>query len=325
MLKSQLFSGCAAPEQYMADEPLDAATDIYGFTATLFFALTGNLPANAKDRAKDARLLISTNTVKRLPPHVVTALANGLQMKREERISDFDELRAQLSVASTVQAIQDEISRTASMTPVQRERSGKSSVSAGAVGIVATIVALLIFGAAGLYWLSLNPLVGVFENNATMPPTQAPTASPDWTGPVVPDYVGKSYEEVVAAVEADSNLSLKVSADGEFSDTVAEGNVISQQPSPGEPMTSGSAIIYVVLSKGPQLKILPDVKDKSVSAAAEKLTDLGFVVVQEVEYDSEVPEGKVIDYADHDAGDKIESGSEITLIVSLGAYPQDEY
>ena len=124
-----------------------------------------------------------------------------------------------------------------------------------------------------------------------------------------PDYVGKSYEEVVTAVEADSNLSLKVSADGEFSDTVAEGNVISQQPSPGEPMTSGSAIIYVVLSKGPQLKILPDVKDKSVSAAAEKLTDLGFVVVQEVEYDSEVPEGKVIDYADHDAGDKIESGS----------------
>ena len=325
MLKSQLFSGCAAPEQYRNDESLDISTDIYGFTATLFFALTGNLPANAKEREKDSRLLISTNTVKRLPPHVVTALANGLQMKREDRISDFDELRAQLSVASTVQAIQDEISRTASMTPIQRKEAKKSNVSAGAVGVVATIVALLIFGAAGLWWLGQNPLVGIFTKSATVAPTQAPTASPDWTGPVVPDYIGKSYEEVVAAVEADSNLSLKIAADGEFSDTVAEGNVISQQPSPGEAMTSGSSVIYIVLSKGPQLKILPEVKDKSVSAAAEKLTDLGFVVVQEVEYNSEVAEGKVIDYQDHSAGDKIESGSEITLLVSLGNYPQENY
>ncbi|MBQ3417692.1 MAG: PASTA domain-containing protein [Ruminococcus sp.] len=324
MLKSQLFSGCAAPEQYRNDEPLDIAADIYGFTASLFYALTGNLPANAKDREKDARLLISTNTVKRLPPHVVSALANGLQMKKDDRISDFDELRAQLSVASTVQAIQDEISRTASMTPVQRKEEKKSTVSAGAVGVVATIVALLIFGAAGLWWLGQNPLVGVFAKSATTAPTQAPTASPDWTGPVVPDYVGKSYEEVVAAVEADSNLSLKIAADGEYSDTVAEGNVISQQPAPGEAMTSGSSVIYIVLSKGPQLKILPEVKDKSVSAAAEKLTDLGFVVVQEVEYDSEVAEGKVIDYKDHSAGDKIESGSEIVLRVSLGNYPQEE-
>ena len=325
MLKSQLFSGCAAPEQYRDDEALDAITDIYGITATLFYALTGNLPASANEREKDARLLISTNTVKRLPPHVVSALANGLQMKRENRISDFDELRAQLSVASTVQAIQDEISRTASMTPVQREKAKKSNVSAGAVGVVATIVALLLFGAAGLWWLSINPLQGVFAAGYTMPPTHAPTASPDWTGPVIPDFVGKTYEEVVTAVEADGSLSLRVSADGEFSDTVPEGNVISQQPSPGEPMTSGSAIVYVVLSKGPQLVQLPDVKDKSVSAAAEKLTDLGFVVVQEVEYSDDVAEGKVIDYEDHSAGDKIESGSEITLIVSLGKMPDDYY
>ena len=102
ILKSQLYSGCAAPEQYTEGAVLDVPTDIYGLTATLFYALTGNLPANAKEREKDSRLLISTNTVKRLPPHVVTALANGLQMKSDARIADFDELRAQLSVASTV-------------------------------------------------------------------------------------------------------------------------------------------------------------------------------------------------------------------------------
>ena len=114
-LKSQLYSGCAAPEQYENNFPLDTITEIYGFSATLFYALTGHLPAPAKDRLKDSRLLMSTSTVKRLPPHVVTAIANGLQVKRENRITDFDALRSQLSVSHTAQAIQEEISRTANM------------------------------------------------------------------------------------------------------------------------------------------------------------------------------------------------------------------
>jgi serine/threonine-protein kinase len=53
MLKSQLYSGCAAPEQYLDNQKLDVPTDIYGLTATLFYALTGKLPANAKEREKD--------------------------------------------------------------------------------------------------------------------------------------------------------------------------------------------------------------------------------------------------------------------------------
>ncbi len=115
VLKSQLFSGAAAPEQYDDNFPLDDITDIYGFSATLFYALTGHLPKSAPERRKDSRLLMSTTTVKKLPPHVVSALANGLQVERENRITDFDELRSQLSVAHTAKAIQDEISRTASM------------------------------------------------------------------------------------------------------------------------------------------------------------------------------------------------------------------
>lgn len=317
MLKSQLYNGCAAPEQYRSDATLDVATDIYGLTATLFYALTGNLPANAKDREKDARLLISTNTVKRLPPHVVTALANGLQMRREARIKDFDEFRAQLSVASTVQAIQDQISRTASMTPIKREEMKKSKVNPTAVGVVATIVALLVFAAVGLYWISINPLMGVFTNGETVPMTVAP-ATEDWTGPVVDDYVGKSYEEVVAAVKEDS---IKVSADGDFSDEIPKGYVMSQEPKPGEPIRESSQVLYVVISKGPRLVELPDVVGKSYLAAAEMLTDAGFIVTQEVEFSSEYAEGKVMEYVDRKAGDKIESGSEVVIKVSRGAEP----
>lgn len=317
MLKSQLYSGCAAPEQYMDNQPLDVATDIYGLTATLFYALTGKLPGNAKEREKDPRLLISTNTVKRLPPHVVTALANGLQMKSEARISDFDELRAQLSVSSTVQAIQDEISRTASMTPIKRddEDEQKSRVNPTIAGLIATLVALLVFAAIGLFWLPTNPLMGLFTNGSTVPVTiAAPTE--DWTGPVMADYTGQTLDDVKSSFQG----TIKVDADGAYSDTVEKGKIISQEPPVGTPLYSSGtdAVLYVLISKGPELIELPDVVDKSYNAAAEDLTNLGFVALQEVEYSDSVGEGKVIEIVDHSAGDKIESGSEVTLKVSLG-------
>ena len=139
-LKSQLFGGAAAPEQYEDDFPLDDVTDIYGFCATLFYALTGRQPKSAPERLKDSRLLMSTNTVKRLPPHVVSALANGLQIERENRIVDFDELRSQLSVAHTAKAIQDEISRTASMNlpRTAEQKKSDSNMSHVSVTIIAT-------------------------------------------------------------------------------------------------------------------------------------------------------------------------------------------
>lgn len=321
-LKSQLFSGCAAPEQYRNDNVLDDSTDVYGFTATLFFALTGNLPANAKDRTKDSRLLISTNTVKRLPPHVVSALANGLQMRRDERIADFEELRSQLSVASTVQAIQEEISRTASMTPIKDENAKKSKVSAAAVGIVATIVALLIFSAVGLFWLSVNPLQGLFVEETE--PATIVVSTEDWTGPVVADYTGKTYEEVAAAVEADGNITLKVSADGEYSDTIPMGAVVSQTPAPGEPIMTESSVLYLVLSNGPEMKELPEVAELSLDDASAKLIELGFIVLQEAEYSGSYAEGTVMGYANFKPGDTVESGSEITLRVSKGVEVPDE-
>jgi len=320
MLKSQLYSGCAAPEQYQPDSTLDTATDIYGLTASLFYALTGNLPANAKEREKDARLLISTNTVKRLPPHVVTALANGLQMKSDQRIADFDELRAQLSVASTVQAIQDEISRTASMTPIKNDVERKqSSVNPTLVGLIATIVALLLFAAVGLLWLPTNPLMGLFTNGSTVPMTVAPPTE-EWTGPVMQNYVNMKYEDVVNSFAG----TVKKAADSEWSDTVEKGCVISQEPPAGEPISDTSnMILYVVVSKGPQMTKLPDVVDKSYSAAAEEITNLGLIALMDVEYSDTVAEGKVIEYVDHRAGDEVESGSEVTIKVSRGAKPKN--
>lgn len=321
MLKSQLFSGCAAPEQYRNDNVLDDATDIYGFTATLFFALTGNMPANAKERVKDSRLLISTNTVKRLPPHVVSTLANGLQVNRDARISDFDDLRSQLSVASTVQAIQDEISRTASMTPIKSDIAG-SKVNATAVGIVATVVALLVFASVGLLWLSTNPMKGMFSKDEEVKPTES-VVDENWTGPVVDDYTGMSYESVLRIAQQKGNITVKVSADGEFSDSIPEDTVISQIPAPGEPIKTDSSVIYLILSNGPEMRSLPSIANRSLDDVAKDLTALNFKVIQEAEYSSTYAADTVIGYSDYKAGDKVESGAEIKIRVSKGSNVTD--
>ena len=103
-LPPDMTPGCAAIEQYVMDYTPDESTDVYGFAASLFFALTGILPQDALKRRVDSRLLIPTSILRTLPPHVVTALANALQVSPDKRIATFERLRDELSAAPTVTA-----------------------------------------------------------------------------------------------------------------------------------------------------------------------------------------------------------------------------
>lgn len=320
-LKSQLFSGGAAPEQYDDNFPLDDITDIYGFCATLFFALTGHMPKNAVERRKDSRLLMSTTTVKRLPPHVVSALANGLQVERENRITDFDELRSQLSVAHTAKAIQDEISRTASMNLTKSEHPRKSSgMSHTSIVIIAAAVTVLVLGIAGVFWLMQNPLSGMFDS--TVDPSAASTQSTEWTGPTVPNYVGMNYDDVVKKDEQDDTVTVYKNYADNYSDEYKEGVIISQNPAAGSKITQDDAVIISVsVSKGPQMRTLPKVEGEKLDTVAADIAEQGLLARAEYEYSTEVAEDRVIRYKEHVAGDTLEYGSTVVLIVSKGSEP----
>ena len=318
-LKSQLFSGAAAPEQYESNFPLDDITDIYGFCATLFYALTGHLPKTAPERLKDSRLLMRTTTVKKLPPHVVSALANGLQVERENRITDFDELRSQLSVAHTAKAIQDEISRTASMNisrseAGRRNRSGMSPVSIVIISMAATIVILAI---AGVFWLMQNPLQGFFGGNQNA--TQESTMSTEWTGPTVPDFVGKTYEEAVNAAKSENSVTLVRNFSDEYSDTYKEGIVMAQSPAAGSKVSQeGSIYISVTVSKGAQSRTLPKIEGLSLDQASADIAENGLLATAEYEYNDKYAEGRVIGYKNHTEGESVEYGTNVTILVSKG-------
>lgn len=316
-LKSQLFSGAAAPEQYEENFPLDDITDIYGLCSTLFYALTGHLPKSALERLKDSRLLMSTSTVKSLPPHVVSALANGLQVQRENRITDFDELRSQLSVAHTAKAIQDEISRTASMNITKEQARQKNGMSHASIVIISVAVTVLVLGIAGVFWLMQNPLAGVFSGNNDA--TAASTSSTEWTGPVVPNYVGMKYEDVVKAAAADDTVVVYRDYNDAYSDKYAEGVVMQQYPPAGSKVEQEDGItVSVTVSLGAQMRELPAIQGNKIDEAAQSLADAGLLATAEYQYSDTVAENRVIGYKNHVAGDTLESGSNIIIIVSKG-------
>lgn len=317
-LKSQLFSGAAAPEQYLTNFPLDDITDIYGFCATLFYALTGHLPKSAPERKQDSRLLMSTNTVKHLPPHVVSALANGLQVERENRITDFDQLRSQLSVAHTAKAIQDEISRTASMnlpedTSNSKSRNGMSHIS---IVIIAASITVLVLGIIGTFWVMQNPLAGMFGDTSS---TIESTQSTEWTGPTIPNYLGMTYEEASKAAESDSSITLYRNYTDEYSDEYEEGKIMSQSPAAGSKLTQEDGIlISVTVSKGSQMRELPKIEGSSIEQAASDIAEKGLLATPEYQYSDKYAEGRVVGYKDHQAGDTVEYGANVTVIISKG-------
>lgn len=318
-LKSQLFSGAAAPEQYDDNFPLDDITDIYGFCSTLFYALTGHLPKSAPERRKDSRLLMSTTTVKRLPPHVVSALANGLQVERENRITDFDELRSQLSVAHTAKAIQEEISRTASMNLSKADKSqkGRNGMSHTSIVIISAAITVLVLGIAGVFWLMQNPLAGVFGGNTSE--TVESTQSTEWTGATIPNYVGMNYDDVMKQAESDTKITVYRSYADEYSDQYKEGTVMSQNPPAGSKVTQEDGIlISITVSKGPQMRELPKIEGLKLDEAASDIAEQGLLATAEYQYSNTVAEDRVIGYKNHQEGDTVEYGTNVTIIVSKG-------
>ena len=113
----------------------------------------------AVKRRNDGRLLIPTNILKQIPPHIVTALANGLQVEPDRRTQTFERLRAELSAAPTVTMVLNEVAAPPKASPAQRKREAlaeqeKRGVPNYVWGIVSCVVAAAVFLTIALIWMN---------------------------------------------------------------------------------------------------------------------------------------------------------------------------
>lgn len=310
-LIEELYPGCAALEQYAPKATCGEVSDVYAFAATMVFALTGSVPEEATKRLKDQRLLISREVLKNLPPFVVTALANALQVKQEARTTSFERLKAELSAAPTIVSEVDQtdaIRRLPSMELDIPQNRGLPPIVWLIGSFVVTLIALLIVASIWLNdkGMSFTDIQGIFAGESSSAAVET-----------VPNMINEKYDDWVKKIEdGEYHFKLKVSS-REFSETVEEGNIISQSPFSGETLSQDDTVV-VTVSKGSPTRTLPEIKGMTFAELMDILKKNGFSPVKEEQPSDDIDAGYVIGYKDHKEGDSLDYGETVTVFVSSG-------
>jgi serine/threonine-protein kinase len=124
----------------------------------------------------------------------------------------------------------------------------------------------------------------------------------------VPDWTGKSYRDANKALR---KLGFVVAHTEAYDEKVPEGDVISQTPNSGTLFAKDR--VQLVVSKGPPLVDVPNVKRKSTADAQKILTDAGFIVkVEKAPFNLGL---NIVAAQNPGAGKKAQPGSTVTITV----------
>ena len=137
----------------------------------------------------------------------------------------------------------------------------------------------------------------------------------------IPDVSGRSESEAQSMLEQSGFK--KISSEFEFSDSVAEGDVIGTTPAAGAEATEDTQIVMKV-SKGAEKKTVPNVIGKADADAQSAIAAAGLSVgTVSYDYNDNVPEGQVVSQS-IDGGKKVAAGTAVGISVSLGPKPAEK-
>ena len=132
---------------------------------------------------------------------------------------------------------------------------------------------------------------------------------------VVPSTVGANQSEVKAALTPLGLTSLVV--EKRFSEDIGEGRVIQSIPEAGGRVDQG-ATVKLILSKGPERFILPQVAGLTIETARALIGKLPVALQPDSEeFNTKIPKGYVIE-SDPPSGEKVKRSALVVLRVSKG-------
>ncbi len=311
-LNPELATGYAAPEQYdmSGRTTLSDATDVYALAATIFYAVTGNVPPAGNKRAKDSDdLFMSADVAQELTQEVCVALFNALQVDPELRTATVAELHAQLSTEPNVAAIIAEAKEDCEPDDEDEPHAGRKLL----VIFISVAAALLVVGGIVLFALlggnNEQPSESVGEM-PTLPTTTTTTEAK--TQYATPNLVGRSYYDLR---DSDELADYKLVVSAMQYNSKAKGQVIEQKPAYGSPIDKGDTIT-VIISAGKNDEVnVPDVAGWKQEHAQLYLEALGFKVEIATVMVSDYEKG-IVDSTDPRAGTTKRVGDTITLRVS---------
>ena len=312
-LHEQLYEGYSAPEQYSTAEFEGRYTDEYSLAAVVYRMVCGLSPVPAAQR-----LVSDSNPKARtvnpgLPIYVSDVLQYGLRLKPVDRIQTVPQLFRALSSQEYTQEL------TRSMKQPEPEKPKKAPADDNHLLSLRNLLAAILILLAVLTLLAVWGFVSSHvpeKGESSSAPAESVAPEPTITEPasLVPDFVGKNYDADVRnnrSYVGDYLFYVTL----EYSDTVAEGRIIRQEPAAGEVLEKGGTISLVV-SRGPQMIEMPNVIGFTQEGAVKELEGRGlvpscFMVVNDGSYAA----GCVV-RCSADAGSMVEAGSVIVVYIA---------
>lgn len=301
-LKSQLYPGYAAPEQYSAAEFSGRYTDVYALAAVCYKMVTGQTPVAAPQRKVRDSMESAHSLEAGVPTWFSQVLACALRLDPAKRMQTVPELMSALTDPNVANAM--------------FERGDNQISTRKIMGVSLVVIFVLVV-------LLLWSLLGGSKSDAQPAATPQPTPAEQSTqGETVPNLMGLRYATDIKGNTAYDGYRIVMTEQN--SDTVEQGIVISQDPSAGSEKLMEDQILQIVVSSGPNLVEMPDIVTGNPiwSQAKKQLDALGIVYSQPLieDNDGTVAEGCVVKTSVV-AGTKIQKGTAVTVWI---AGPRDD-
>lgn len=314
-----------APEQARGAAP-DARSDIYSLGIVIYEMLTGKLPYIGNSEAEVA--VMHMNTVPEPPRAIVPEIPEELEriclkamdadidsryQTAAELLDDLEAFRKQsiaaklLEDSDTSEAILiegDDAPDEAKPGSRKSRRSRKIAFSSGIFAVLIFIILVFVF------------INGYFLKDLFSEPVKID----------IPGFVGRYYEDVINDGDYDKNfkftLTFKVDLEHEY------GIILSQSPEEGQSRSvsekSEKIEVELVISAGEELpedqrkeQLIPNLVNKSRDEAISIIQDAGFTYSISEAPSSSITKGYVIN-TEPSAGEKAQSGSSVSIIISSG-------
>ena len=102
-LRAKPVSGFAPTELYGEEPDAGPHSDIYSFTALLYYSITGIIPSESIKRAIRDDMVLPSDIADKLSKNEISAIIKGLAVKPENRFSDIGEFMASLYAPKATQ------------------------------------------------------------------------------------------------------------------------------------------------------------------------------------------------------------------------------
>ena len=302
-LKSQLYPGYAAPEQYSAAEFSGRYTDVYALAAVTYRMVTGQVPVAAPQRKVRDSMENAHSLESGVPTYFSQVLTCAMRLDPAKRMQTVPELMSALTDPTVANAMFEK---------GENQVSTKKILAASMVVIFVLVVLLMWSLLKGGSGNDTEPAVSGAASTST-----AASSSTSSDVEVYPDLVGKNYKTDIK----DSTLytRYRIAMTEDFSSTVPEGCVIRQEPVAGTLVTEQAPTIQLVVSKGPMLVEMPDIIGWTQNNASKKLDESGInYSMQIIENDGQYAENCVVK-CDVDKGTKFDADETVVTVYIAGA------